>query len=897
MDWTTGKVITPTATYTSIEIEELALGMAAILAESSLTPGDRVVVSADNSAEYIAALLALMHLDASIVLIDHRETAAERRRMSSVAGARLIINDGDLADLTARVPTLAIHSLAEEARRREPSAEFLSFSAWHARTDALVTWSSGSTGAPKGVVRSGRSFLNDLQRTRERMGYRPDDVLMPLLPFSHFYGLTLAILQWTVGCSLVVAPLERLDLAVRLAAVAGVTVVDATPSTYHALHAMSQRRPVTVRELSSVRMFCTGGCPLQPALAERFARTFSRPLLDGYGSNEVGNIALGNLANPVACGRPLTDVQVRILDRDGSPVVPGQVGEIFVSSPSLMEGYLADDGTVTPLGEGAYATDDLGYWTPEGNLVVMGRKQAVHRMGHNLYLETIERKAEFCGRPVKIVPVDDERQGSLLVFFVEDQNEGSATHWRSAICSLLPSYEHPNKVVVLPRLPVNGTGKVDVRALRMLAEQAVYRPARLRPLEVRQEEAPLPEDLDRIPFAERIAALRAVAHYLRTDPGAIMDVLTEISDYKSVESEIEAALHTLSGAIDEVVRNGPARMDRMAVFMSSNVLLNSYVLYLLVPSLYVESIVARPSSQVAAQTWRLHELLAPVHGLPIEMTSLSQRKFKEGPVAEADVVVFTGTYQNAETIRAELSPEQIFLLFGQGANPFILAPGADIDVASEDALRIRMLNSGQDCFGPDVFFVQESDVPRFVEALLKRLSTLTFGDYDDPDADYGPMCYVSAIFEAAEYLQDNGQHIIYGGQIDFRTRQIQPTVLLRSMRDEMSMAEIFSPIFNIVSYTDLAEVRERLGTGYYQDRSMGAMVYGEAPELVEHLRKRHMVAVNETLLDIDNGNEPFGGRGIMANYVAHRKKRVSKPLLISQIVAEYGRVPVEAGAR
>uniref|UniRef100_UPI0036D2500B hypothetical protein n=1 Tax=Sphingopyxis terrae TaxID=33052 RepID=UPI0036D2500B len=93
------------------------------------------------------------------------------------------------------------------------------------------------------------------------------------------------------------------------------------------------------------------------------------------------------------------------------------------------------------------------------------------------------------------------------------------------------------------------------------------------------------------------------------------------------------------------------------------------------------------------------------------------------------------------------------------------------------------------------------------------------------------MCYTGAIADAAEYLQDNSARIIYGGQIDFRTRQIQPTVLLHSMRDKQAMAEIFSPLFNIVSYTDIAEVRERLTTGYYQDRAMGAMVYGEAPEL------------------------------------------------------------------
>uniref|UniRef100_UPI0036D3670A hypothetical protein n=1 Tax=Sphingopyxis terrae TaxID=33052 RepID=UPI0036D3670A len=90
---------------------------------------------------------------------------------------------------------------------------------------------------------------------------------------------------------------------------------------------------------------------------------------------------------------------MRITGRDGAPVAIGEIGEITVSSPSLMEGYLAADGSITPLGEGPYATDDLGYWTPEGNLVVIGRKNAVYRMGHNLYLETIERKPSTAAGP------------------------------------------------------------------------------------------------------------------------------------------------------------------------------------------------------------------------------------------------------------------------------------------------------------------------------------------------------------------------------------------------------------------------------------------------------------------------------------------------------------------
>ncbi len=879
--------------HTSIEVEQIALTLAGKLRARGVAAGDRVMLCADNSVDYVATLLALVHIDASVVLVDPRETLEERERMRKMARARWTIAD----DSSGPGVVTTAQILADP--RDFDRDEYLNFASWYARFDALITWSSGSTGQSKGIVRSGRGFLNDLERTRERMGYRPDDVLLPLVPFSHFYGLTLVVLSWTVGCCLAIAPRERLDRAIQLGGTAGATVVDGAPSTYHSLLNLVERRPDLMQSLSTVRMFCVGGAPLPASLAERFKRVFNKPLLDGYGSNEAGNIAMANSENPVACGRPLSDVEVLILGGNGREVANGEVGEIFVSSPSLMEGYLDEHGTVTPLGPGPYATADLGYQAVDGNLCVLGRKFAVYRLGYTLYPEAIERKAEVCGRPVKIVAVDDERKGCQLVFFVEDPAEGSAAHWRSAICTLLPSYEHPNKVIVVPQMPLNRNGKPDTKQLQRTAEEVVFRSrvCRPKPGEVSGPVVPetgalSAEDLTKVPFPDRIARLRAVSEFISANKQALMNVCTGISNHRSVEMEIEASLHALAGAVGEVVNNKPPAVSQMAIFMSSNVLLYSYTLYMLIPSLFAEKIVARASSQVASETLALHELLAPVHGLPLSVTTESQREFMQGAVNDANAIVFTGKYQNAEVVRAGLRDDQVFILFGQGANPFIVGADADLDLVVEDAIRIRMLNSGQDCFGPDVFFVHKAETPRFVEALVKRLSVATFGDNDDPDADYGPMSYASAVADATEFLSQNGRHIIYGGQVDFRTRQIQPTVLLRDFDDDIAMTEIFSPIFNIVSYDDRQKLRERLQSPYFQDRAMGAMVYGHMPELVDQLSKRHMVAVNQTLLEIDNGNEPFGGRGMMANYVSHRKRRKAIPLLISDILAtELGERP------
>ncbi|MBP2476770.1 acyl-CoA synthetase (AMP-forming)/AMP-acid ligase II/acyl-CoA reductase-like NAD-dependent aldehyde dehydrogenase [Crossiella equi] len=843
------------------DVEQDAVRVAAVLRARGLSPGDRVVLKADNSAAYVTVLLALVHLDTSIVLVDHRQTQEETDRITGFAHAGWAIVRPEVNQALAARQVVDLDALVAEAETLPVVGGSLSFVAWFSRSDALIAWSSGTTGEPKGIVRSGKSFLGNIERTQQRMNYTEHDVLMPLLPFSHQYGLSLVLLWWVARCSLLVAPYTRLDHAVELAGRYRATVVDATPATYHTLLKLVERRPEAAAGLREVRMWCVGGAPLDRTLADKFTTATGQPLLDGYGSTEVGNIALAAPGNAVGCGQPLDGVSVRILDEDGAPVPPGQIGEILVNTPGRFTGYLAEDGSVAEHADEDYRTNDIGYTDADGNLYVVGRKYAVHRMGHTLYPEALARKAEEAGAPVKVVALDDERRGSQLVFVVADPELREARWWRERICALLPSYEQPNQVLVVAEFPLNNNGKPDLTRLT---------------------------DLAAVPHPQRLAALRAVAEFVRTDPQPLIDVLCEISNHKAVLDEIEAGLAALDGALEEVSTYRPGRVPKMAVFMSSNVLFYSYVLYNLIPSLYTDEIVFRPSGQVAGTTKKLHELLAPVHGLgSVELTTLSQAQFVEVPVAEADVLVFTGAYANAEQVRSYLREDQMLLFFGQGVNPFVVAEGADIDLAVTDAVRIRMLNSGQDCFAPDVFLVHAGEAEAFVDQLTKRVAELRYGGYTDPAADYGPLYYDSAIEAAADYLRQHREHIVAGGRLDFRSRHLEPAVLVRPYSKRITVEETFAPIFNVVVYQNAQQLRSFVNHPTVNERAMGAMVYGDAPDVVAALGKRHHVCVNLTVLDTDDGNKPFGGHGIAANYVAYQGQRVAEPLLISKAVAEH----------
>lgn len=219
---------------TFAEVEAEALARACLLRAQGIRTGDRVVLRSQNSFDHVLTLLALMHLDTSIVLLDGTQSVAQSQAVVGAAGARWVVTE----HLHLDDPEVRVITFDEPAAAGRPVVSpdgdlptQLSFESWFRRRDAVITWSSGTRGDPKGVVRSGAALDDIVVRTQQRMGYRRDDVLLPLVTFSHFYGLTLVMLWWRTQCALLVSPRIRLDQALLLGAESGVSVIDATPAT------------------------------------------------------------------------------------------------------------------------------------------------------------------------------------------------------------------------------------------------------------------------------------------------------------------------------------------------------------------------------------------------------------------------------------------------------------------------------------------------------------------------------------------------------------------------------------------------------------------------------------------------------------------------------------------
>jgi acyl-CoA synthetase (AMP-forming)/AMP-acid ligase II/acyl-CoA reductase-like NAD-dependent aldehyde dehydrogenase len=860
---------------------------------------DRVLLSGTNSEEFVLVLFALMELGVSIGLVD-RETSPEQcARLVTDSGAQWFVSDHETPGAAlagADAQCLGIGDIAAAARESAPGdGARLTFERWAAREDGLIVWTSGSLGRPKGVVRTGASVLSNVRRTQQRMGYTPDDQLLPLLPFTHQYGLSILLLWWHAGATLVLHPAERVDRALDVIENRRITVVDTVPAAYEMMLRRIRRAGLDPARLGSVRMWCVGGEPLQDDLRHRFSAVFALPLLDGYGSSEAGNIALACPDRPAHCGAPLDGVTVDIVDDSGTPLPAGQTGEIVVRTPDLMVGLLEPGGGVRTTHRSVYHTQDLGFADEHGSIRVLGRKAAVHRNGYTLYPDAIAAKATSCGHPVKVLPVEGGRSGTELVFAVADPQQRPAGHWRKTFAPYVATSERPNKVIVLPEFPQKSNGKTDLVKLRELAAEAtglIGHAAPSGPLGTGAAADAAPAGLDAadaytIPFEERISALHALVGLLTDRRSEVLGILTEISNHKTASEEIDSSIEALEGAVAEVVRYGPRAVERISVLMPSNIPLYGYILYLVIPSLYSREIAFRPSGRIKDQTRKLHELLSTAHQLPVTLDESGQREFLEQQGARSEVVVFTGAYENAEQIRTGLRRDQLFLYFGMGVNPIIVGRDADLDRAIDGLVAVRMLNSGQDCFGPDVVFVDAAVSARFCNRLFRRLAKLRYGALDDPAADYGALFYQDAFEATIEYLREHGDALAEGGQVSIMDTHITPTALIHPADETFLPPELFAPVFNIVPYTSQEWLHQMLRHPYYAERSLAASVFGSLPETVEILRARHAVSVDETLLEIESGNRPFGGRGIRANYAALGKKRHAEPLLLSKAVADH----------
>ena len=387
----------------------------------------------------------------------------------------------------------------------------------------------------------------------------------------------------------------------------------------------------------------------------------------------------------------------------------------------------------------------------------------------------------------------------------------------------------------------------------------------------------------------KLKDLKNIADFISNHRLEFIRLLCSTSTYKSAEDELHRTINALHGAdreLQEISRI--SSIPRTAVYQPSNILLYSYALYALIPCLFCDRIFIRPSYLTKDIVSHLHRALMQKFSLPIELILKSHRQFFNQFVSQSQVVVFTGKYTNALEIRSELNLNQLFLFFGSGINPLIIGTAADINKSVDDTVAARVFNSGQDCICPNVIFVHEDIAKTYLKILKQKLQQLQIGQRSNPKTDVAPLYYNDVIPEVKKYLETHNRSIIYGGNIIEEQKIVYPTILLSSVTDEWDMMEFFSPVFNVVIYSSINDVEAVLNSSPLNEHRMGASIYG-IDDPPHFLQKNHVISINQTLFDIEDGNQPFGGYGERASHVYFKGETQCRPLLISrEILKAFG---------
>jgi len=434
-----------------------------------VSAGDRILMTSENSYPFIVSFFALIGLDCSVVLVDCMMGEKEINRIIESSGAKICISDRSLPSINTPVILL---SIKRESKVNPPDRSW-TFEPWSERKDALILFTSGSSGNSKGIIKSGFSFLNNLKETMDVMGYYRSDVLLPLIPFTHFYGLSILFIWWYAECELVLDNYRKVRSTIKAIEEHKVTVVDGVPSTYYVLNQLMKKKVEIQNGIrdSKVRMWCIGGSPLSSKLAEDFFILTGQHLLDGYGLSEVGNVALNTSDYHKGCGLPLKDIKIKVVNENNMEVQNGETGEILVKTPGLMEGYLnLSEETEKATLDGWFKTNDLGYLDAAGHLFVIGRKgEAFLRKGYIIYPASIEKSiADSLGLKAKVITFVDARKDSYVLLMIEAPPKEEKRFKKIIMNEIEPMYQ-PDKIVFLENFPYLPNGKIDSRSLNYMA--------------------------------------------------------------------------------------------------------------------------------------------------------------------------------------------------------------------------------------------------------------------------------------------------------------------------------------------------------------------------------------------------------------------------------------------
>ncbi|MCC6642604.1 MAG: AMP-binding protein [Deltaproteobacteria bacterium] len=475
------------------ELWSAGLDAARSLLACGVAPGDRIAIWAPNIAEWIVAAIGAHATGGVLVPLNTRFKGAEAGWVLRKSGARVLFTVGEFlgtryVDLLARedLPDLArVVTLRGDAPGATPWDEFLALGARISEAEALaraeavspsdlsdLLFTSGTTGKPKGVMTEHGQNLRVFASWSGILGLREGDRYLVVNPFFHSFGYKAG---WVASLlrGATVLPQAVFDASAVLERIEKdrISFLPGPPTLYQSILASPDREK---RDLSSLRLAATGAAVVPVELVQRMRSDLGfETVVTAYGLTESCGVVTmcrpGDDPQTIATtsGRPIPDVEVRCVDRDGRELPRGEPGEVVVRGYNVMRGYFGDEEATREAidAEGWLHTGDVGVMDACGNLRITDRIKDMFIVGgFNCYPAEIEGLLH--GLPgvaqVAVVGVPDERLGEVGMAFVVPAPEARLTP--DAVIGWcrenMANYKVPRRVAVVDALPMNASGKV-----------------------------------------------------------------------------------------------------------------------------------------------------------------------------------------------------------------------------------------------------------------------------------------------------------------------------------------------------------------------------------------------------------------------------------------------------
>ncbi len=479
-------------TATHGELDSLAARAGGWLRAQGIGPEERVILCGSNSLDFVIAYLGILRAEGVVVPASAGLTGPELRHIVEDSDAACALAQGDALDQLMSIShedtslrtvvALGEREASEAPLLRQAVSEGEPLEPGDASSDevAMLAYTSGTTGRPKGVPLTHANLLSSMRAAMWAWRWDANDVLVHALPFSHQHGLGGVHMTLLAGSRAVVH--SRFDPARLCAAIEseGASVLFAVPAIYEKLAAWEG---VEEADFSSLRLPIAGSSALSPALARRVSSLLGQDVLERYGSTESGL----SVSNPYdglrkfgSVGFPLPGTELSIVDEEGRTLEPGEDGEIVLRGPQVFSGYwnLPDATKENFYPRGWFRTGDVGRVDPEdGYLTITGRlKEMIISGGLNIYPREVELVLEDHAtvEGAAVVGVPSERWGEEVVAFVvpaggDRVDEGDlSAHAREN----LSAYKCPKRFFVVDELPRNEMGKVlKDELVRMAGEE------------------------------------------------------------------------------------------------------------------------------------------------------------------------------------------------------------------------------------------------------------------------------------------------------------------------------------------------------------------------------------------------------------------------------------------